>query len=137
MSEEERINKQIEDNIKGHEIPAPENNFTEVSEENKEAMLNAETPAREDLIRRINHTLNKIRPYLQADGGDVEFVDFQDGVVTVTMTGACAGCLMASLTVFCVVACNVCDYCKLSFCCFHNVLKDDLTVFYALVDTFS
>ena len=36
-----------------------------------------------------------------------------------------------------VVACNVCDYCKLSFCCFHNVLKDDLTVFYALVDTFS
>ena len=46
MSEEERINKQIEDNIKGHEIPAPENNFTEVSEENKEAMLNAETPAR-------------------------------------------------------------------------------------------
>ena len=96
MSEEERINKQIEDNIKGHEIPAPENNFTEVSEENKEAMLNAETPAREDLIRRINHTLNKIRPYLQADGGDVEFVDFQDGVVTVTMTGACAGCLMAS-----------------------------------------
>ncbi|MBD0857601.1 MAG: NifU family protein [Erysipelotrichaceae bacterium] len=59
-------------------------------------MLNAETPAREDLIRRINHTLNKIRPYLQADGGDVEFVDFQDGVVTVTMTGACAGCLMAS-----------------------------------------
>lgn len=96
MSEEERINKQIEDNIKGHEIPAPENNFAEVSEENKEAMLNAETPAREDLIRRINHTLNKIRPYLQADGGDVEFVDFQDGVVTVTMTGACAGCLMAS-----------------------------------------
>ena len=59
-------------------------------------MLNAETPAREDLIRRINHTLNKIRPYLQADGGDVEFVDFQNGVVTVTMTGACAGCLMAS-----------------------------------------
>ena len=43
MSEEERINKQIEDNIKGHEIPAPENNFTEVSEENKEAMLKTNT----------------------------------------------------------------------------------------------
>lgn len=68
----------------------------EIDQENKEAMLNAETPAREDLIKRINHTLNKIRPYLQADGGDVEFVDFKDGVVSVTMTGACAGCFMAS-----------------------------------------
>lgn len=93
--EEERINKQIEENIKGHEIPAPENTFTQ-DEETKEALLNAETPQREDLIRRINHTLGKIRPYLQADGGDVEFVDFQDGTVIVTMIGACAGCFMAS-----------------------------------------
>ncbi len=75
---------------------AEEGKENQIDEENKEAMLNSETPAREDLIRRINHTLNKIRPYLQADGGDVEFVDFQDGVVTVTMVGACAGCFMAS-----------------------------------------
>lgn len=94
MTEEERIQKQIDENIKGHEIPAPK--ATVSNDENTEAMLNAETPAREDLVKRINHTLNKIRPYLQADGGDVEFVDFQDGVVTVTMTGACAGCFMAS-----------------------------------------
>lgn len=94
MTEEERIQKQIDENISGHEIPAPKAPIS--SNENTEAMLNAETPAREDLIKRINHTLNKIRPYLQADGGDVEFVDFQDGVVTVTMTGACAGCFMAS-----------------------------------------
>lgn len=96
MTEEERINKQIEENIEGKEIPAPENTFSTSDTENQEAMLNAETPAREDLVRRINHTLNKIRPYLQADGGDVQFVDFQDGVVTVTMIGACAGCFMAS-----------------------------------------
>lgn len=94
--EEERINKQIEENIEGKEIPAPENTFSTSDTKNQEAMLNAETPAREDLVRRINHTLNKIRPYLQADGGDVQFVDFQDGVVTVTMIGACAGCFMAS-----------------------------------------
>lgn len=62
----------------------------------QQELLNAQTPQREDLIKRINHTLNKIRPYLQADGGDVEFVDYKDGVVTVTMTGACAGCFMAS-----------------------------------------
>ena len=81
MIEEEKINQQDE---------------TDIDKENQQALLNAETPAREDLIRRINHTLNKIRPYLQADGGDVQFVDFKDGVVTVTMVGACAGCFMAS-----------------------------------------
>lgn len=96
MTEEERINKQIEENIEGKEIPAPTTDFSTNDSENEAAMLNAETPAREDLVRRINHTLNKIRPYLQADGGDVQFVDFQDGVVTVTMMGACAGCFMAS-----------------------------------------
>ena len=53
-------------------------------------LLNAETPQRQDLIRRINHTLNKIRPYLQADGGDVEFVDYKDGVCSLAMVGACA-----------------------------------------------
>lgn len=59
-------------------------------------LLNAETPQREDLIRRIEHTLNKIRPYLQADGGDVEFVDYKDGTAYLGMVGACAGCIMAS-----------------------------------------
>lgn len=62
-------------------------------------LLNAETPQREDLIRRINHTLSKIKPYLQADGGDVEFVDYKDGVAYLGMIGACAGCIMASMDI--------------------------------------
>ena len=37
--------------------------------------------------------LEKIRPYIQRDGGDVEFVSLQDGVVTVRMLGACADCM--------------------------------------------
>ena len=37
--------------------------------------------------------LEKIRPYSQRDGGDVEFVSLQDGVVTVRMLGACADCM--------------------------------------------
>ncbi|MEA3429068.1 MAG: NifU family protein, partial [Thermodesulfobacteriota bacterium] len=41
---------------------------------------------------KIKETIDKIRPMLQADGGDVEFVDFKDGVVTVRLQGACAGC---------------------------------------------
>lgn len=44
--------------------------------------------------------LQKVRPALQADGGDVEFVDFneQTGVVTVKLKGACGSCPMATMT---------------------------------------
>lgn len=36
--------------------------------------------------------LNIIRPYIQRDGGDVQFVKFEDGIVYVQLTGACVGC---------------------------------------------
>jgi Fe-S cluster biogenesis protein NfuA len=42
--------------------------------------------------------LKKIRPALQADGGDVELVDVKDGVVKLRLRGACAGCPMATMT---------------------------------------
>ena len=43
--------------------------------------------------------LNKIRPQLQADGGNVELVDVgADGVVTVRLQGACRGCPMSQMT---------------------------------------
>ncbi|MGQ9508179.1 MAG: NifU family protein [Thermodesulfobacteriota bacterium] len=42
--------------------------------------------------------LEKIRPALQADGGDVELVDVIDGVVKVRLTGACGGCPMSQMT---------------------------------------
>ena len=57
-----------------------------------------EQAAYDDLVARINHTLNKLRPYIQADGGDVHFVDFEDGIVTVSMSGACAGCMALNTT---------------------------------------
>ena len=48
---------------------------------------------------KIEHALKQIRPFLQADGGDVEFVDVnEDGVVSVHLTGACAGCPMSQMT---------------------------------------
>lgn len=40
-------------------------------------------------------TLDKIRHFLQKDGGDVEFVSFQDGIVYVKMHGACQDCAFA------------------------------------------
>jgi len=48
---------------------------------------------------RVEKTIAKIRPSLQADGGDVELVDVRDdGVVTVRLKGACHGCPMSQLT---------------------------------------
>ena len=48
----------------------------------------------EEKIEAIKEVIHKLRPYLQRDGGDLEFVDFKDGIVYVHMLGACAGCMM-------------------------------------------
>ncbi len=47
---------------------------------------------------RVEKALAKIRPALQADGGDVELVDVKEGVVKVRLKGACSGCPMAAMT---------------------------------------
>jgi Fe-S cluster biogenesis protein NfuA len=48
---------------------------------------------------RVEAALDKIRPSLQADGGNVELVDVtEDGVVKVKLMGACAGCPMSQMT---------------------------------------
>lgn len=48
---------------------------------------------------KVEKALKKIRPLLQADGGDVELVEVtKDKVVKVKLTGACGGCPMAQMT---------------------------------------
>ena len=47
---------------------------------------------------KVEKVLEKIRPSLRADGGDVELVDVEDGVVKVRLTGACGGCPMSQMT---------------------------------------
>jgi len=47
---------------------------------------------------KIQKVIEKLRPMLQADGGDVEFVDVEDGIVKVRLQGACAGCPMSQMT---------------------------------------
>ncbi len=47
---------------------------------------------------RVEKSLEKIRPSLQADGGDVELVEVKDGTVKVRLTGACGGCPMSQMT---------------------------------------
>jgi len=47
---------------------------------------------------KIEMALADIRPSLQADGGDVELVDVENGIVRVRLTGACSGCPMSQMT---------------------------------------
>ena len=48
----------------------------------------------ENTVGEIKKVIEKLRPYLQRDGGDIEYYDFKDGIVYVKMLGACAGCSM-------------------------------------------
>ncbi len=48
--------------------------------------------------KEIRKVLGEIRPALQADGGDVEFVSVEDGVVKVRFLGGCAGCPFKTTT---------------------------------------
>jgi Fe-S cluster biogenesis protein NfuA len=51
------------------------------------------------LKEKVQEALNKVRPQLQADGGDVELVEVnEDGAVKVRLTGACGGCPMSQMT---------------------------------------
>ena len=47
---------------------------------------------------KVEAVLAQIRPALQADGGDVELVDVNEGRVRLKLKGACAGCPMATMT---------------------------------------
>ena len=47
---------------------------------------------------KIIEVLDKIRPYLNQDGGDVKFIKFKDGICYVSLQGACAGCIFSDMT---------------------------------------
>ena len=56
--------------------------------------MNEEMTIEEQII----DILEVIRPYLNGDGGDVEFIRYEDGIVYVRLTGACQGCMSADVT---------------------------------------
>ena len=49
----------------------------------------------EETSQAIKATLEKVRPFLQRDGGDIDYIGYRDGIVYVTMVGACEGCSLA------------------------------------------
>ncbi|MCX8109839.1 MAG: NifU family protein [Syntrophorhabdaceae bacterium] len=47
---------------------------------------------------KVEAVINKIRPFLQRDGGDIELIDVVDGIVKVKLRGACGSCPMSMMT---------------------------------------
>ena len=72
------------------------NIFYLISELLKKFMLLSIAVMKDDTEKLIVATLDKIRHFLQRDGGDVEFVSFEDGVVYVRLHGACQDCAFAN-----------------------------------------
>jgi Fe-S cluster biogenesis protein NfuA len=52
----------------------------------------------ETIEDKVKKALEQVRPQLQADGGDLEYVGFDNGIVKVKMKGACSGCPMSTMT---------------------------------------
>lgn len=59
---------------------------------------NADEGGENGMRETVEKALEKIRPSLRADGGDIELIDVVDGVVKVRLTGACGGCPMSQMT---------------------------------------
>ena len=49
-------------------------------------------------IDKINSIIDKLRPFLVNDGGDIEFIKYEDDIVYIRLMGACANCQMIDLT---------------------------------------
>ncbi len=52
----------------------------------------------EDVETKIIHVIDKIRPFLVSDGGNIQFIKYEDNIVYVSLLGACAGCAMIDIT---------------------------------------
>ena len=50
-------------------------------------------------MKKIKDLLNNLRPYLQMDGGDIEFIDYKDNFVYIKLSGACAHCGYQDMTI--------------------------------------
>ncbi|MBE6150888.1 MAG: NifU family protein [Firmicutes bacterium] len=51
-----------------------------------------------DIEKKIIEVLDRIRPYLENDGGNLEYIKFEEGIVYIKLLGACAGCSMIDIT---------------------------------------
>lgn len=50
-------------------------------------------------VDKIKDIINKLRPFLINDGGDIEFIKYENNIVYIRMMGACADCMMIDVTI--------------------------------------
>jgi len=55
-------------------------------------------PSNDSVADRVREVIDSFKPYIQADGGDIELINVEDGVVTVRLRGACSMCPHAAAT---------------------------------------
>jgi len=54
----------------------------------------------DNTVNKIKEVLDRVRPQLQADGGNIDFVKYEDGLVFVRLQGACVGCSYVNVTLY-------------------------------------
>lgn len=54
---------------------------------------------KEKVREQVEKAIEEIRPHLQADGGDIELVNIENGIAKVRLKGTCAGCPMSTMTI--------------------------------------
>lgn len=52
----------------------------------------------DDIVKKIKELIDKLRPFLMSDGGNLEFVEYKDNIVYVRLMGACEDCPMMDIT---------------------------------------
>lgn len=65
--------------------------------EKKDKVINNET-SNTEIVDKIKDLLERMRPFLVDDGGDLEYVDYKDNIVYVRLTGACKDCYAMDIT---------------------------------------
>jgi Fe-S cluster biogenesis protein NfuA len=60
---------------------------------------NTKTNTVDETVTKIKEILESLRPYLNMDGGDVEFIKYEEKIVYVKLTGACAACMFSDDTI--------------------------------------
>lgn len=69
-----------------------------MDKKSKENEKNTNKYKNSNIEKKIIEIIENLRPYLISDGGDVEFLKYNDGIVYIRMRGACANCQMLDVT---------------------------------------
>ena len=86
------LDNSLNDNINGNSLNDNINENSLNDNINENSLNNENTPKEMTTLEKILNVINMLRPYINADGGDIEFIKYEDKYVYVKFHGACASC---------------------------------------------